>query len=128
MASVDPQCTPICASASPDAAQQPAPFLGHDGVVIEWRQHIWNPDKRIPYRRAAELIRLAATLTFPVVIATNQSRIATYHAHQRPQIAWEHTVCFFQKSTGLLLQTEIARERSLGGDRGSTFAALRVKP
>ena len=64
----------LLAPSCPDP--QPALFLDRDGVIIEERHHICDPDEVILCEGAAELIRMAATLSWPVVIVTNQSGIA----------------------------------------------------
>lgn len=62
---------------------QPALFLDRDGVIIEDRHHICNPDGVILCNGALKLIRSAANHGWPVVIITNQSGIA------RGLFSWE---------------------------------------
>lgn len=64
----------LLAQACPDP--QPALFLDRDGVIIEDRHHICDPDEVVLCKGAPELISYAATLGWPVVIVTNQSGIA----------------------------------------------------
>jgi D-glycero-D-manno-heptose 1,7-bisphosphate phosphatase len=64
----------LLANACP--APQPALFLDRDGVIIEDRHHICDPDEVILCKGASELIRYVAELGWPVVIVTNQSGIA----------------------------------------------------
>ena len=62
--------------AQPRPEARPALFLDRDGVVIEDRHHLCDPNDVKLCIGAQVLIRTAAAMGWPVVIVTNQSGIA----------------------------------------------------
>ena len=68
---------------APWAQPQPALFLDRDGVLIEDRHHLCDPDQVELCAGASSLLEHASQQGWPVVVITNQSGIA------RGYFAWD---------------------------------------
>lgn len=64
---------------APSAYPKPAVFLDRDGVLIEDKHHLSDPDAVQLCPGARELIQHANVAGWPVVVITNQSGIARGH-------------------------------------------------
>ena len=74
----------------------PALFLDRDGVLIEDRHHICNPEEVRICKGAKSLIQTASSAGWPVVVITNQSGIS------RNLFNWEDYEAVTNRMLGLL--------------------------